>query len=104
MDNGVCNEDILNMSQLVVSLQNSNFLTGTSFKGGFAAIGIGNNAEKNSKNESWKLFFNKLRSIRDMDLEIEKLIIRRDKLRAEISPLEIEMIETRGSNIDQYTT
>ena len=35
-NNGVTNEDIINMSQLVVSLQNSNFLTNTSSQRGNA--------------------------------------------------------------------
>ena len=34
MNNGVTNEDIINMSQLVVSFQNSNFLTNASSQGG----------------------------------------------------------------------
>jgi hypothetical protein len=49
-NNGLTNEDIINMSQLVVSLQNSTFLTNTSSQGGNTANGIGNNnTEKNSK-------------------------------------------------------
>ncbi len=56
MNNGVTNEDIINMSQLVVSFQNNNFLTNASSQRGDTANGIGNNnAEKNSKNETWKL-------------------------------------------------
>lgn len=49
-NNGLTNEDIINMSQLVVSLQNSTFLTNTSSQGGNTANGIGNNnTEKNLK-------------------------------------------------------
>ena len=75
-NNGVTNEDIINMSQLVVSLQDSNFLTNTSSQRGNTANSIGNNnTEKNSKNETWKLLINQLRIIQNIDSEIEKLII-----------------------------
>ena len=40
-NNGVTNEDIINMSQLVVSFQNSNFLTNISSQGGNKPNGIG---------------------------------------------------------------
>jgi len=52
-NNGVTNEDIINMSQLVISLQYGYFLTNTSSQGGNASNGIENNTEKNSKNETW---------------------------------------------------
>ncbi len=98
------------MSQLVVSFQNSNFLTNTSSQGGNTANGIGNNnTEKNSKNETWKLLINKLRSIQNIDSEIEKLIIHRNELRSEINHLntkknEIEepYIEIEEPYVDQY--
>ncbi len=71
-NNGVTNEDIINMSQLVVSFQNSNSLTNTSSQRGNTANGIGNNnTEKNSKNETWKLLINKLRSIQNIESEIK---------------------------------
>jgi hypothetical protein len=65
------NEDIINMSWLVVSFQNNNFLTNSSSQRGNISNGIGNNkTEKNSKNETWKLHINKLRSIKNIDSEI----------------------------------
>ena len=88
MNNGVTNEDIINMSQLVVSFQNNNFLTNASSQRGDTGNGIGNNnAEKNSKNETWKLLVNKLRSMQNIDSEIEKLLIHRNELRSEINHL-----------------
>ena len=88
MNNGVTNEDIINMNQFVLSLQNSNFLTNTSSQWGNAVNGIGNiNTEKNSKNETWKLLVNKLRSIPNINSEIEKLTIHRNGLKSEINHL-----------------
>ena len=76
------------MTQLVVSLQGSNFLTNTSSQGGNTADGVGNkNTEKNSKYETWKLLINKLRSMPSIDSEIEKLIIHRNELRSETNHL-----------------
>ena len=75
-NNGVTYEDIINMTQLIVSLQDSNFLTDTSSQGGNTTNGVGNrNPEKNSKNETWKLLINKLRTVQNLDLEIEKRTI-----------------------------
>ena len=79
MNNGVTNEDIINMSQLVISFQNSYFLTNTSSQGGNKP----NKLEltiipKNiNKNETWKLLINKLRVIQNFDSEIEKLTFQR---------------------------
>ena len=87
-NNGVTNEDIINMTQLVVSLHGSDFLTNTSSQGGNTANSIGNkNTEKNSKYETWKLLINKLRSMPSIDSEIEKLIIHRNELRSETNHL-----------------
>ena len=115
VNNGVTNEDIINMSQLVISLQNGYFLTDTSSQGGNTADGVGNkNTEKNSKNETWKLLINKLRSIQNIDSEIEKLIIHRNELRSEINHLNtkknaieepyIEIGETYGQYRLIYTS
>ena len=70
--------------------------------------GIGNNnTEKNSKNETWKLLINKLRSIQNIDSEIEKLIIHRNELKSEINHLntkknEIEEPYIRNLQRTQY--
>ncbi len=87
VNNGVTNEDIINMSQLVISLQSGYFLTNISSQGGNEANGIENNTEKNSKYETWKLLINKLRSMPSIDSEIEKLIIHRNELRSETNHL-----------------
>lgn len=80
-NNGVTNEDIINMSQLVVSFQNSNFLALSSSQSGNTSNSIGNNnTKKNSKNENWKSIINKFRSIQNIDSEIEKLTIQRNEL------------------------
>ncbi len=80
-NNGVTNEDIINMSQLVVSFQNSNFLALSSSQSGNTSNSIGNNnTKKNFKNESWKSIINKFRSIQNIDSEIEKLTIQRNEL------------------------
>ena len=87
-NNGVTNEDIINMSQLVGSFQNSNFLDDTSSQSGNTSNSIGNNNTKKSfKNESWKLIINKFRSIQNIDSEIEKLTSHCDELELEISLL-----------------
>ena len=98
------------MSQLVVSFQNSNFLTNISSQRGNTSNGIGNNnTDKNSKNETWKLLINKLRTIQNIDSEIEKLIIHRNELKLEINHLnakknEIEepYLGIEETNTDQY--
>ncbi|MDF0680953.1 MAG: hypothetical protein P0116_08325 [Candidatus Nitrosocosmicus sp.] len=75
-NNGVTNEDIINMSQLVVLLQDGDFLSNTLSQGGNTLAGVRNkNSEKNSKNETWKLLIKKLRSVQNLDSEIEKLTI-----------------------------
>ena len=109
VNNGVTNEDIINMSQLVISLQNGYFLTNTSSQGGNAANGIENNTDKNSKNETWKLLINRLRGIQSIDSEIEKLIIHRNEIRSEINHLntkknaiEEPYIEIEEPYVDQY--
>ena len=102
-NNDVSNEDIINMSQLVISLQNSNFLTNTLVKGGNTANDIGNNNnEKNSKSKSWKSLINKLRSIENLDSEIEELYIHRNKLESEIDLLKFEKSKIEEPNQDSY--
>lgn len=87
-NNGVTNEDIINMSQLVGSFQNSNFLDDTSSQSGNTSNSIGNNnTKKRFKYESWKLIINKFRSIQYIDSEIEKLTSHCDELELEISLL-----------------
>jgi len=108
-NNGVTNEDIINMSQLIVLFQNSKFLTNASSQSGNTSNGIENNAGKNSKNQTWKLLINELRSIQSIDSEIEKLIIHRNELRSEINHLntkknaiEEPYIEISETYVDQY--
>ena len=88
-NNGVTNEDIINMSQLVVSFQNSNFLDDTSSQSGNIPnnIGMNNNTNKNIKNKTWKLMINELQSIQNLYSKIEKLTIHCDELELEISLL-----------------
>jgi len=88
-DNGVTNEDIVNMSQIVVSFQNSNFLDDTSAQSGNIPnnIGMNNNTNKNIKNKTWKLMINELQSIPNLYSKIEKLTIHCDELELEISLL-----------------
>ena len=90
LNNGITNEDIINMSQLVVSLQEGNFLaaeTGAQRGSTISDTRSNNNSNKTDKNESWKLFIDKLRSIKSLDSEIEKLIILRNDLSTDISLL-----------------
>jgi cell division protein FtsB len=100
--NGVTYEDIINLTQLVVSIQNSNFLTNTLVKGRNTANDIGNNNEKNSKSQTWKSLINKLRSIENLDSEIEKLTIDRNKLESAIDLLKIEKSKIEQPNRDPY--
>ncbi|WP_144732214.1 hypothetical protein [Candidatus Nitrosocosmicus arcticus] len=88
-NNGVTNEDIINMSQLVVSFQNSTFLDDASSQSGNIPnnIGMNNNTNKNIKNKTWKLMINELQSIRNLYSKIEKLTIHCDELELEISLL-----------------
>ena len=104
-NNGVTNEDIINMSQLVISFQNSTFLTNSPSQRGNTANGIGNTAngignnktDKNFKNETWKLLIDKLRTMRDIDSEIEKLVIHRNEIRSEINHLNTKKNEIEES-------
>lgn len=86
INNGVTNEDIINMSQLVISFQNRAFLADTSSQRGDTPNNarINNNTHRVNKNEYWKLIINKLRSMQNNDTEIEKLTIHRNELRSDI--------------------
>ena len=67
MNNGVTNDDIINMSQLLVSFQNSSFLTNISSQGrNSASIGY-NNIGTTSKNEAWNVLINIVRSLQNID-------------------------------------
>ena len=68
MNNGVTNDDIINMSQLLVSFQNISFLTNISSQGRNSASSIGyNNIVTTSKNEAWNVLINKVRSLQNID-------------------------------------
>jgi len=85
-NNGVTYEDIINMTQLIVSLQGSNFLTSISSQRGNTTNGVGNNkSEKNGKDETWKLSINKLRNMINLDSEIEKRTIQLNELESSIN-------------------
>ena len=98
MNNGVTNEDIINMSQLVVSFQNSNFLADVSSQGGNKPnkSGINDNTQSINKNEIWKLLINKLRIIQNFDSEIEKLTFKRNELE-----LDINLLNAKKDEIDK---
>ena len=90
LTNGISIQDIVNMSHLVVSLQNSNFLaaeTGAQRGSTISDTRSSNNSNKIDKNECWRLFIDKLRSIKSLDSEIEKLIIHRNDLSTDIALL-----------------
>lgn len=90
LTNGVSIQDIVNMSHLVVSLQNSNFLaaeTGAQRGSTISDTRSSNNSNKIDQNECWRLFIDKLRSIKSLDSEIEKLIIHRNDLSTDIALL-----------------
>ena len=100
LNNGITNEDIINMSQLVVSLQDSNFLAAeTRAQRGTTNSDTrsSNVSNKTIKDESWKLFIDKLRSIKSLDSEIEKLIILRNDLSTDISLLNAKKNEIEES-------
>ena len=89
-NNGITNEDIINMSQLVVSLQNSNFLaadTGAQRVSTISDTRSSNNSNKTDTNECWKLFIDKIRSIKSLDSEIEKLTVHLNDLSTDIALL-----------------
>ena len=68
MNNGVTNDDIINMSQLLVSFQNISFLTNISSQGRNSASSIGyNNIVTTSKNEAWNVLINIVRSLQNID-------------------------------------
>jgi hypothetical protein len=68
MNNGVTNEDIINISQLLVSFQNISFLTNISSQGRNSASSIGyNNIGTTSKNEAWNVLINIVRSLQNID-------------------------------------
>lgn len=90
LNNGITNEDIINMSQLVVSLQNSNFLaadTGAQRVSTISDTRSSNNSNKTDKNECRKLFIDKIRSIKSLDSEIEKLTVHLNDLSTDIALL-----------------
>jgi hypothetical protein len=90
IDTGITIQDIVNMSHLVVILQDSNFLaaeTGAKMGSTISDTRSSNNSNKTDKNKCWKLFIDKLRSIKSLDSEIDKLIILRNHLSTDISIL-----------------
>jgi hypothetical protein len=90
IDTGITIQDIVNMSHLVVILQDSNFLaaeTGAKMGSTISDTRSSNNSNKTDKNKCWKLFIDKLRSIKSLDSEIDKLIFLRNHLSTDISIL-----------------
>ena len=57
---------------------------------------------KKTQNETWKLLINKLRSIENLDSEIEELYIHRNKLESEIDLLKFEKSKIEEPNQDSY--
>ncbi|WP_458744283.1 hypothetical protein [Candidatus Nitrosocosmicus sp. T] len=90
LNTGITIQDIVNMNHLVVILQDSNFLaaeTGAKMGSTISDTRSSNNSNKTDKNKCWKLFIDKLRSIKSLDSEIEKLIFLRNHLSTDISIL-----------------
>jgi hypothetical protein len=90
LNTGITIQDIVNMSHLVVSLQNSNFLAAETGAQRGSTIGDtrgSNNSNKIDKNECWRLFIDKLRSIKSLDSEIEKLTVLHGDLSTDIALL-----------------
>jgi hypothetical protein len=97
-NNRVTNKDIINMSQLVISFQNSTLLSDTSSQRGNTPNNarINNNTHIVIKNEYWRLIINKLRIIQNIDTEIEKLSIHRNELRSDIN-----LLNTKKNEIEK---
>ena len=104
-NNGVTSEDIINMSQLVVSFHNSNFLADVSSQGGNKPnnTGINDNTPSNNKTETWKLLIDKLRIIQSIDSEIEKLTFQRNELSLNINNLNAKKNEIDKSYLESDT-
>lgn len=67
---GVTNEDIIGINNLVLAFKNSDFLSVSS--GQNDNRNIHSNYNANNKSEYWNLFVEKLKSFRDIYLEIDK--------------------------------
>jgi hypothetical protein len=90
LNTGITIQDIVNMSHIVASLQNRNFLaaeTGAQRGSTISDTRGSNNSNKVDKNECWRLFIDKLRSIKSLDSEIEKLIIHHNEISTDIALL-----------------
>lgn len=103
-NNDVTNEDIINMSQLVISFQNSTILSDTSSHRGNTpnSARINNNTHRVNKNEYWSLIINKLGSMQNIDTEIEKLSIHRNELRSNALVTARQANETMNKKITPF--
>jgi len=89
--NGVTNEDIINLNSLVLSFKNSNFIDDIAHDEG------GNNKTKRgtiSINKFWKLFIEKIKSLKNIHLEINERLSISNNLKIQIDRLNKKKQET----------
>ncbi len=73
-NNGVTNESIISINQLVMAFKNTNFVDEVSNQQWEAKDGSNKKIDKRniSSNEFWRLFIEKLKSLKNINLEIER--------------------------------
>jgi hypothetical protein len=90
---GVSNEDIININNLVLSFKNSNFIDTPYSKEQDNSI---NNNSSLSNNEYWKLFINKLESLKNIQDEFDEKLSKLDYLK-----LQIEKLDKKKQDMEQ---
>jgi hypothetical protein len=112
--NGVTNEDIIGINYFVSEFKNGNFLADPSYQNKSSNI-LGNSTSKTNY-QYWVLFTQKLKELRNLNLEIQRQSARLNNLNKQISILEgnrqnlDRVLSDAGTNlnnvlnkIDQYT-
>ena len=90
--NGITNEDIININQIVIAFKNSNFVDEVSDQQEQGQES-GNSSKKTDKknnrnnNEYWKLFIEKLKSLKNINLEIARQSTILNSLKTQINHL-----------------
>ena len=83
--NGVTNEDIIGMNNLVLEFKNSDFLSVTLNQKD--NINSSSNNNSNNKTANWNVFIEKLKSLKNINLEIDKRLSNSNNLKKQIDNL-----------------
>ena len=82
---GVTNEDIIGMNNLVLEFKNSDFLSVPSDQKDNLNSSSNNNS--NNKSANWNIFIEKLKSLKNINLEIDKSLSDSNNLKKQIDDL-----------------